>query len=731
MTDIGDDSEGPDGWFPRLVQRLTPQVLRAHYSRKFFAAFLLVVIAIGAVGGVNFFLIQEAVSDDASDDLRSQANARALYQSQWVNEMQSQTQLVSGTASPNTLSLRDARERSSSDVVAIHYVDMDQREVAASTDQELSGLSLDSFERPWTRSLEGVNLLRSPSSAVWQTNESYERENQPVVAFVSPTPANRSAIVLVGSNERLVRQFGSSSSRGTSVYAGTGQHLFGEQGNSPTTDKELVERVSETNHSSLVEQNQHLVVYAPIDGTEWVAVTSAPKSELYQTSDAVGRNVIYIIITSMLLLVVVSGVLGRHTIAPLNRLRRGTQQLAENNFEVDLTTSRTDEIGQLYRDFGIMRDALRKQIRETREAKEEIESQRDNLQRVTTRLQLAMEETNTGVWEWDLDTDEMVWDEASETLYGYERGTFPGTFEAFTDRISDADLESVQEEIETAIETGEEYRTDFRVTLPDGDHRWIQARGVVQYDDAGKPDRILGIQTDITQRKERERELEATKRNLEQSNEKLEQFAGLVSHDLRNPLNAAKLRVDLLRGQGADEHVVAVEENLERMEAMIEDLLALSRAGMTVEEREQVSLFQIATESWDTAQTESAELEMAASQSVTLLADQDRLRHVFENLFRNVVDHNDPPLTVRVGTIDGNGTGQDPVGFFVEDNGGGIPEEERDQVFEHGYSTDEVGTGFGLSIVQDVVEAHDWEITVSTSESGGARFEITGVTLDR
>jgi PAS domain S-box-containing protein len=351
------------------------------------------------------------------------------------------------------------------------------------------------------------------------------------------------------------------------------------------------------------------------------------------------------------------------------------------------------------------------------------------LEELNTRLELALDETDTGVWEWNLETDDVVWDEASERLFGYDPGEFPETFEGFADRVPDEDLTEVQREIDRALETDGEYRAEFRVLLPDGERRWVHARGVVQYDDSGEPERMLGIQTDITEQKEREQELRETKQELEQSNEKLDQFAGIVSHDLRNPINAAQLRLDLLRHEKADEHIDEIEGSLDRMQTMIEDLLTLSRGGATVEDPEDVSLADVAAESWETAQTDDADFELSVNESTIVQADRDRLRHVFENLFRNAVDHNDSPLTVRVGLLEpsdattDNGQG----GFFIEDDGDGIPEDEHDDIFGHGYTTSDDGTGFGLSIVEDVVEAHGWTISIAKSDEGGARFEITGV----
>lgn len=87
----------------------------------------------------------------------------------------------------------------------------------------------------------------------------------------------------------------------------------------------------------------------------------------------------------------------------------------------------------------------------------------------------------------------------------------------------------------------------------------------------------------------------------------------------------------------------------------------------------------------------------------------------------NAVELTTPDVTVSVGEL--------PGGFYVADDGPGIPPAERERVFDTGYSTTDDGTGFGLSIVQRAVDAHGWEITVTEGTDGGARFEITGVDI--
>jgi len=216
--------------------------------------------------------------------------------------------------------------------------------------------------------------------------------------------------------------------------------------------------------------------------------------------------------------------------------------------------------------------------------------------------------------------------------------------------------------------------------------------------------------TDITDR-------EQHRIDLEHQNERLDRFASTVSHDLRNPLNVAMGRVAMAREEADSEHLQTVDRALSRMEALITEVLALAREGQAVGEVEPVSLADTATRAWNVVETDDATLVTEAA--LQLEADADRLETVLENLFRNAIEHNDPDLTVRVGALEKQN------GFYIEDDGDGIPESDREQVFELGHSTDTDGTGFGLAIVAEIVTAHDWRIGITDSDGGGARFEVT------
>ena len=223
---------------------------------------------------------------------------------------------------------------------------------------------------------------------------------------------------------------------------------------------------------------------------------------------------------------------------------------------------------------------------------------------------------------------------------------------------------------------------------------------------------------DITDRKQRERQ-------LEEQNERLEEFADVVSHDLRNPLSTAEGWVaavtDALDGEEPDVDTAQmgldhIAHSHDRMDELIDVLLTMARQGQTVADPEPVSLETCATKAWATAET--GEMTLRVDTDRTVPADPARLRQAFENLFRNANDHSEAATVVVTTT---------PEGFAVEDDGIGIDPDDREDLFAFGYSTNEEGTGIGLAVVKRIIEAHGWRITVGESDDGGACFEVTGV----
>ena len=216
---------------------------------------------------------------------------------------------------------------------------------------------------------------------------------------------------------------------------------------------------------------------------------------------------------------------------------------------------------------------------------------------------------------------------------------------------------------------------------------------------------------------ERETQLREQQAELTRQNERLEEFTGVVSHDLRSPLNVLRGTLSRAEETGDPEQLTHCFAAIDRMERLIEDLLVLSADGAVIDELRRVELTTVARRCWQTVETADATLRLEAD--VTIRADDGRLGQLLGNLFRNAVDHGGTDVTVTISALES--------GFAVEDDGPGIPTESRERVFETGYTTGDDGTGLGLNIVEQVVEAHGWSIAVTDGADGGARFEICGV----
>jgi len=267
---------------------------------------------------------------------------------------------------------------------------------------------------------------------------------------------------------------------------------------------------------------------------------------------------------------------------------------------------------------------------------------------------------------------------------------------------------------------------------------------------------VVVLRDETTQQRQQQR--------LQRRNDQLELFASTVSHDLRNPLTVATGHLELAQEQYDDDDLDRVAQAHERMAEIIERLLVLAREGRRIDDPEPVTVAAVADRAWANVDTPGA--AVAVEDAGTVLADTEMLQHVFENLFRNTVEHGstspgpDSQDTVEHGSTSpasqaGQNTADDgatapaadagrdavgqsappvrvtvgplPDGFYVADDGPGLPDDIGTAVFDAGVSTTDEGTGLGLQIVQSVADAHGWTVTATDAETGGARFEFTGV----
>lgn len=213
---------------------------------------------------------------------------------------------------------------------------------------------------------------------------------------------------------------------------------------------------------------------------------------------------------------------------------------------------------------------------------------------------------------------------------------------------------------------------------------------------------IVATIADISERQERPRE-------LERQITRLDEFTSVVSHDLQNPVSVPTGHLELAWEGVDNEHLDAIHRALDRMESLNSELLSLAMAGDVGADLEPVDLAAISESCWQNVEPSNATLTISIDR--TILADASRVKQLVENLIRNAIEHGGDVT----GTVGGRSDG-----FYIEGDGPGIPERERRVIFESGYTTSAEGTGFGLSIVRDIVQAHEWQIRLGESTGGGA-----------
>ncbi|MUV49818.1 PAS domain S-box protein [Haloarcula sp. CBA1122] len=354
--------------------------------------------------------------------------------------------------------------------------------------------------------------------------------------------------------------------------------------------------------------------------------------------------------------------------------------------------------------------------------RKEIESE---LAVTTERLETLVEAAPLAIIATDTDGVVEVWNPAATELFGWSADEVLGE----TVPVIPAENRRQTAELHAQVLEGERLAGhETELQRKDGSRVDVSLAAAPIRGLSGSVVGSVSVITDITDQKRRERQLQL-------QNERLDEFASLVSHDLRNPLQVASGHLELAsQDASADvrESITAATDALNRMETLIDHTLTLAREGRDIGDPEPVSLRDTFARAWDAAPTSAAERRIRDPPE-RVLADLDRLAELFQNLVQNAVEHGSDGATPGAGpAADGGGVvtitlGATPDGFYVADDGPGIPPDQRDAVLESGYSTDDDGTGFGLAIVETIAEAHGWELTVTDSEAGGARFEFSGV----
>ncbi|OAN46702.1 hypothetical protein A6A04_06270 [Paramagnetospirillum marisnigri] len=341
-----------------------------------------------------------------------------------------------------------------------------------------------------------------------------------------------------------------------------------------------------------------------------------------------------------------------------------------------------------------------------------------------------------GIAERSLRSGQSLWSDEFHAILGLTPGEVQPSMSLFLDCVHPSDRAEVEAALELVAKEGRRLERNFRIIRPDGDIRIINGRAEVEVDAAGTPIRLDSIIQDVTERKRLEDELDGLIRELWRSNEELEQFAYVASHDLRQPLRVVGSYVSLLEEElqgnlngDAQEYMGFVRDGVRRMDRLINDLLTYSRVGRIATDQ-QVSLEQAlasATADLQFEIEESGARVRADGELPVVMGDQSEMERLFLNLIGNAVKYRSPerPPEIVVACHDL----EDAWRISVTDNGIGIPVEHAERVFgifQRLHARDEFeGTGVGLAIVKKIVERHGGGIRVETDRAEGTCVTFT------
>lgn len=334
------------------------------------------------------------------------------------------------------------------------------------------------------------------------------------------------------------------------------------------------------------------------------------------------------------------------------------------------------------------------------------------------RLSLASEAANVGVWDWRIDADELIWDAQMERHYGLVPGTFEGRYEDFVSRIHPDDREAVEAAIETAIDSAGGFQSEFRVVRDDDTERWLLGLGEVVTDDAGTPVRMVGVNIDTTDRKDREQHLRVIDR--------------VLRHNLRNAINVISGHASLIEeatgGEVAESAATIIDQSADllQMAEKERDIVDVLMATDDQGDRSVTDVVRRAVEAMRTRHPGASidyRVDTATGQRTT-----PRLGIAIRELVHNAVVHNDaaaPAVTVRLAVEDGR-----PI-VQVEDEGPSIPEMNvRVLTGEGDIRPLYHGSGLGLWLVHWIVQRADGTLGFDRFESRGNRVTVRLPTSD-
>jgi PAS domain S-box-containing protein len=357
------------------------------------------------------------------------------------------------------------------------------------------------------------------------------------------------------------------------------------------------------------------------------------------------------------------------------------------------------------------------------------------LQQSRERLNMALENGKTGIWEWNLKTNQVIWDERIENMFHLAPGTFGGTFEDFENLVNEEDLPHVQKAIQQCIENGTYLETIFRTRKFNGDGKYLSSKGLIVKDKEGNPSILMGVVFDVTEmKKDTEQMLMKLNEELLRSNKELEQFAYVASHDLQEPLRMVSSFTQLLAkkykdqlDESAQEYIHYAVDGANRMYGLINGLLAYSRVHTRGKDFADVDMNSIILQVQTNLRMQISEKHAVIKNEElpVIVADEAQMIQLMQNLLNNALKFSSEIPEIRIAAK----TDQAFFTFSVQDNGIGIEPQYYNrifQIFQRLMPKDAYeGTGIGLSICKRIVERHEGKIWLESEPGKGSVFYFT------
>jgi len=349
------------------------------------------------------------------------------------------------------------------------------------------------------------------------------------------------------------------------------------------------------------------------------------------------------------------------------------------------------------------------------------------------RLKLTTSSLSIGIFDWDVPNNNLIWDSSMYKLFEIDENEFSGAYEAFESLLHPADKEIANDEVAHSLKTGEKLDSSFRILTKTGRIKYLKVSATVFQDQKGNPLRMVGINYDITNQAIAEQKLVEYTGNLEKINAELDQFAYVVSHDLKAPLRAINnlsswIEEDLegKMDNETQEQFALLRGRVLRMEGLINGILEYSRAGRIKANNQKVNVQTLVYELCDSLKTKDNILYHIPANLPTIFTEKVALEQVFSNFISNAIKYNDKEqVEIWIDFEIEN----DKLHFSIKDNGPGIDEKYFDKIFiifQTLQARDQFeSTGVGLAIVKKIIEDKDCKVWVESTLKEGTTFHFT------